>query len=147
MECKLITKNILHKLGTNKRYAGYDYIIYGIKLISQNEMLMSNVTKILYADIAKEFNTTTSCVERNIRNAINAIWRNINNDNLVLLSAIFGDRYVAKKPTNKVFLELLYEYVKQNGLLNDLFTMDYKCPFHNKNCIMYNEIARQLLEL
>lgn len=147
MKHKVTTKNILHQLGVSKRYIGYDYIIYGIELISEDESLMGDITKVLYIDIAKEYNTTYFCVERNIRYVIEKIWSNIGDDNLVLLSSIFCDRYTNEKPSTKVFFELLYDYVKQHDILNDLFMTDYSCPFYNGDCVVYSEIIKRLKEL
>lgn len=147
MKHKVTTKNILHQLGVSKRYIGYDYIICGIELISEDESLMGDITKVLYIDIAKEYNTTYFCVERNIRYVIEKIWSNIGDDNFVLLSSIFCDRYSDKKPSTKVFFELLYDYVKQHDILNDLFTMNCNCPFYDGNCVVYDEIMRRLMKL
>lgn len=147
MKYQLTTKNVLHRLGIGKTYSGYDYILYGIGSISENEELLNGITKILYIDIAKEFHTTNTCVEKNIRKAIEVIWKNAE-ENKQLITNIFGDRYLSRKPSNKVFFELLYEYVKNYDLLERIFrTEEIICPLSKNVCHAYNEIVQKLTNL
>lgn len=147
MKYQLTTKDVLHRLGIGKTYSGYDYILYGIGLISENEELLNGITKILYIDIAKEFQTTNICVEKNIRKAIEVIWKNAE-ENEQLITNIFGDKYLSRKPSNKVFFELLYEYVEQHDLLERIFcTEKMICPLSQDVCITYNKIVQELINL
>ena len=111
MEKRFTTKSILHKLGIGKSYSGYNYILYAVELIAEDESVLSIITKSLYIDIAKEFHTSDTCVERNIRKVIEVIWKK-SKTNKTLILKIFGSQYEVYKPSNKEFLELLYEYIK-----------------------------------
>lgn len=147
MDYILTAKNVLHQLGIGKTYSGYDYILHGLNLILHDENLLNCVTKTLYIDISKEYHTSSTCVERNIRKVIEVIWKN-DKENERSIVRIFGTRYLSTKPSNKEFLELLYEYVKSHTLLQKLYDMDkVRCPFSNQVCTAYNEIIEKLINL
>jgi CheY-like chemotaxis protein len=97
-----ITK-ILHELGIPSHIKGYRYIKEGIMLIYDNHKLIGEITKKLYLDIAKIYNTTVSNVERAIRHAIEISW---NRGNWELMEEIFGHSIDIDKakPTNKEFI-------------------------------------------
>lgn len=146
MEYRLITKSVLHQLGIGKTYSGYDYILRSIELIVLNEEVLSNVTKILYIDIAKEYHTSQTCVERNIRKVIEVIWKHTD-ENRIRIQYIFGEKYLTHKPSNKEFLELLYEYIKlQATLKKTLVSKAFVCPISKNTCNALNEILKILIE-
>ena len=147
MEYRLITKSVLHQLGIGKTYSGYDYILRSIELIMLNEDVLTNVTKILYIDVAKEYHTSQTCVERNIRKVIEVIWKHAN-ENSAHIQKIFGEKHMLQKPSNKEFLELLYEYIKlQSTLKSALVSEQFICPISNKECIAFEEILKKLIQL
>lgn len=147
MEYKLITKSVLHQLGIGKSYSGYDYILDAIDLIMCNEDTLNNITKVLYIDIAKEYHTSQICVERNIRKVIEVIWNHAEENNSLIVK-IFGNKFLLHKPSNKEFLELLYEYVKlQNSLKRILVCEQFICPISNKPCVAFDEILDKLIHL
>lgn len=61
---------ILHSFGIPAHIKGYKYLCYGISRVVENPDLITLVTKCLYPEIAKKFNTTSSSVERAIRTSI-----------------------------------------------------------------------------
>lgn len=147
MEDQLTTKSVLHQLGIGKSYSGYDYILYAVELIGQDESVLSGITKILYIDIAREFHTSDTCVERNIRKVIEVIWKHSEINNLLILK-IFGSKFRVSKPSNKEFLELLYEYVKSHDLLHKILHTDkIICPISKDVCIAYTKIIESLIDL
>lgn len=147
MEYKLITKSVLHQLGIGKSYSGYDYILDSIDLIMHNEDTLNNVTKVLYIDVAKEHHTSQTCVERNIRKVIEVIWNHAE-ENSALITKIFGNKFLLHKPSNKEFLELLYEYIKLQDLLKRVILSEQIiCPHSNKTCTAFNEIFEKIIHL
>ena len=147
MVYELITKNILHQFGINKTYSGYDYIVHAIGLIFYDERFFSVITKVLYITIAENYNTSNVCVEKNIRNVINVIWYNLDK-NKHLIKKYFGVAYVYKKPSNKEFLGLLYEYIRTYQIVDELLqTTKITCPISNKTCFAYTEIVDKLINL
>lgn len=147
MEYKLTAKSVLHELGIGKTYIGYDYILYSIDLIMQNENVLTNVTKILYIDIAKKFRTSQTCVERDIRKVIEVIWHHAE-ENSSMIQKIFGDKFLLHKPSNKEFLELIYEYIKLHGALKRvLLSSPIICPVSKKTCSAFDEVLDKLIQL
>ena len=147
MEYRTITKSVLHQLGIGKTYSGYDYILRSIDLIMLNEEVLSNVTKILYIDIAKEYHTSQTCVERNIRKVIEVIWKHAD-ENRLKIQHIFGEKYLTNKPSNKEFLELLYEYIiLQDTLKKNLISKAFICPLSKSTCNAFDEILKILIEM
>ena len=97
-----ITK-ILHELGVPSHIKGYQYIREGISIIYDNPEVIGGITKELYPDIAKKYETTVSRVERAIRHAIEVSW---NRGNWDLMEEIFGHSVDIDKakPTNSEFI-------------------------------------------
>ena len=99
---KSITK-VLHELGVPSHIKGYQYIRDGISMIYDKPGMIGGITKELYPDIAKKYDTTVSRVERAIRHAIEVSW---NRGNWDLMEEIFGHSVDIDKakPTNSEFI-------------------------------------------
>ena len=97
-----ITK-ILHELGIPSHIKGYQYIREGISIIYERPETIGGITKELYPELAKKFDTTVSRVERAIRHAIEVSW---NRGNWNLMEEIFGHSVDIDKakPTNSEFI-------------------------------------------
>lgn len=97
-----ITKT-LHELGVPSHIKGYQYIREGITLVYKRPEMVGGITKELYPEIAKKYNSTVSRVERAIRHAIEVSW---NRGNWDLMEDIFGHSVDIDKakPTNSEFI-------------------------------------------
>ena len=97
-----ITKT-LHELGVPSHIKGYQYIREGITLVYKRPDIAGGITKELYPEIAKKFDSTVSRVERAIRHAIEVSW---NRGNWDLMEDIFGHSVDIDKakPTNSEFI-------------------------------------------
>lgn len=97
-----ITK-ILHQLGIPSHIKGYQYIREGITLVYKRPEIVGGITKELYPEIARKFDSTVSRVERAIRHAIEVSW---NRGNWELMEDIFGHSVDIDKakPTNSEFI-------------------------------------------
>ena len=97
-----ITKT-LHELGVPSHIKGYQYIREGVTLVYERPEIVGGITKELYPEIAKKFDTTVSRVERAIRHAIEVSW---NRGNWQLMEDIFGHSVDIDKakPTNSEFI-------------------------------------------
>lgn len=97
-----ITKT-LHELGVPSHIKGYQYIREGITLVYKHPEMVGGITKELYPEIAKKYNSTVSRVERAIRHAIEVSW---NRGNWDLMEDIFGHSVDIDKakPTNSEFI-------------------------------------------
>ena len=104
--------NIIHKIGVPPHIKGYNFLREGIKMVIENVDLLGAVTKELYPDIAKEFNTTSSRVERAMRHAIEVAW---NRGDTKLISQLFGYTLMPdnkNKPTNSEFIAVIAEKLR-----------------------------------
>ena len=135
-------KSTLDKLIAARTSLGYDYIVYGLLLINEDQTRVSNITKALYIDIAAHYETSWSCVEKNIRNTVNAIWTS---ENKTILEIIFNRTYMDRKPTNKDFIFLSQETVPTQSEEN---VSSILCPVCNNKCqvleSMLSFVAKQL---
>lgn len=97
-----ITK-ILHELGIPSHIKGYQYIRKAIGIIYDRPETIGGITKELYPELAREFDTSVSRVERAIRHAIEVSW---NRGNWDLMEEIFGHSVDIDKakPTNSEFI-------------------------------------------
>lgn len=117
---------ILHEVGIPAHIKGYMYLRTAILTTYYNIDILGQVTKVLYPDIARMYNTTSSRVERAIRHAIEVAWNRGNTD---AIDDIFGYTVsaVKSKPTNSEFIAMIADklrlahktsYVKKESLYN-----------------------------
>lgn len=101
------------QLGIRSNIKGYNYIKTAITLEYNDSTILESVTKRLYPDIAKIYNTTASRVERAIRHAIETAWMNGNVD---VINDIFGYSVCADKakPTNSEFIAHVVNAMQMN---------------------------------
>ena len=101
-----LVTSIIHEIGVPAHIKGYQYLREAI-IIAVNDMDVINaITKVLYPQVAKAFQTTPSRVERAIRHAIEVAW---DRGDLDTLQRFFG--YTVSntkgKPTNSEFIALI----------------------------------------
>jgi two-component system response regulator (stage 0 sporulation protein A) len=104
---------VLCRLCVNPKYSGYVYLKDAVK-IAMSDGGLKSVTKEIYPQIAALCDTTSSCIERNIRTAIRRSWVKTEVADRV---KIFG-LYAAKTefiPTNSEYINVLAEFVNHNS--------------------------------
>lgn len=103
--------NIIHEIGVPAHIKGYMYLREAITMVYNDIELLGSITKVLYPDIAKKFNTTASRVERAIRHAIEVAW---SRGNMESISALFGYTVsISKaKPTNSEFIAMVADRLR-----------------------------------
>ncbi|MEH6949296.1 sporulation transcription factor Spo0A, partial [Bacillus sp. JJ634] len=79
--------SIIHEIGVPAHIKGYLYLREAIAMVYNDIELLGSITKVLYPDIAKKYNTTASRVERAIRHAIEVAW---SRGNIESISSLFG---------------------------------------------------------
>ena len=139
MELDFLVTQVLHRLGICRTFHGFSYIAYAMTLIRKDKDYLCYVTKSLYIDIAKEFATTPTCVEKNIRTIVNKIWEK-SEANQKYIIEIFGEVYLVQKPANAEFLELLYDYVASCNIVKT--HLDISCPVTNTTCVLSYQCTR-----
>ena len=66
--------DMMVNMGVPAHLKGYHYLKAAVMLVSEDMRAVGSVTKLLYPEIAKRYNTTDGKVERAIRNAIEVSW-------------------------------------------------------------------------
>ena len=113
--------NIIHEIGVPAHIKGYQYLREAIIIAVEDMDVINAITKILYPQVAKTFQTTPSRVERAIRHAIEVAW---DRGDLDTLQKFFG--YTVSntkgKPTNSEFIALIADklqlQMKSAGVVN-----------------------------
>ncbi len=105
-----VTK-IIHQIGVPAHIKGYQYLRTAILLTVNDSDIINSVTKILYPSVAKQYQTTTSRVERAIRHAIEVAW---DRGDVDTLNSYFG--YTIQnnrgKPTNSEFIAMIADNLR-----------------------------------
>ncbi|WP_026694692.1 sporulation transcription factor Spo0A [Peribacillus kribbensis] len=103
--------SIIHEIGVPAHIKGYLYLREAISMVFNDIELLGSITKVLYPDIAKKYNTTASRVERAIRHAIEVAWSRGNIDSI---SSLFGYTVsmTKAKPTNSEFIAMVADKLR-----------------------------------
>lgn len=103
--------SIIHEIGVPAHIKGYLYLREAISMVFNDIELLGSITKVLYPDIAKKYNTTASRVERAIRHAIEVAWSRGNIDSI---SSLFGYTVSMSKakPTNSEFIAMVADKLR-----------------------------------
>ncbi len=93
-------------IGIPAHIKGYQYLRHAIKQVMADSMLINNITKKLYPNVAEAYDSSASKVERAIRHAIDVAWSRGKIENI---NKVFGFKvYSANdKPTNGEFIALV----------------------------------------
>ncbi|MEM5592857.1 sporulation initiation factor Spo0A C-terminal domain-containing protein [Niallia circulans] len=107
----------INTLGVPSHLKGYLYLCEAVKSVYYNTALLNSITKALYPDIAKKFNTTISRVERGIKHAIAIGWKRSESKSKAL---IFG--YVksteGNTPNNAEFIRKIVDKLHEEDSIN-----------------------------
>jgi two-component system response regulator (stage 0 sporulation protein A) len=113
-QTNIALRKTLDQIGASHSLKGYTYTIRAIEKCLDDRDALRCVMKEIYAKIAEENGTTTSKVERNIRNLIEVTWIN---GNVNAINEIFGYTVSPKKgkPTNSEFIAVITDFVSFHG--------------------------------
>ena len=102
---------VIHEVGVPAHIKGYQYVREAIIIAVQDMEVINAVTKVLYPEVARRFNTTPSRVERAVRHAIEVAW---DRGDLETLQRYFG--YTVSntkgKPTNSEFIAMIADKIR-----------------------------------
>ncbi|MBR6666554.1 MAG: sporulation transcription factor Spo0A [Lachnospiraceae bacterium] len=103
--------DMIHDIGVPAHIKGYQYLREAIMMSVKEPAMISSITKVLYPTIAKQFQTTSSRVERAIRHAIEVAW---SRGKIETLDGLFGYTiHTGKgKPTNSEFIALIADKIR-----------------------------------
>lgn len=103
--------NLLLEIGIPAHIKGYLYIRTSLILLIEKILDRAYITKLVYPEVAKHYKTTSDCVERCIRHAIEVAW---NEGNPEILNELFAYSISSEKgkPSNSQFLFRIADYIK-----------------------------------
>lgn len=106
-----LVTNIIHEVGVPAHIKGYQYLREAIMMVVQDIDVINQITKQLYPDIAKKYQTTPSRVERAIRHAIEVAWGRGQSD---MVESMFNYTVSAArgKPTNSEFIAMIADKLR-----------------------------------
>ena len=97
---------IIHEIGVPAHIKGYQYLREAIIIAVGDMDVVNAITKVLYPQVAKTFQTTPSRVERAIRHAIEVAWDRGDLDTLQRFVG-YTVSNTKGKPTNSEFIALI----------------------------------------
>lgn len=102
---------MIHEIGVPAHIKGYQYLRDSIIMAVEDADILNSITKILYPEIAKKYQTTPSRVERAIRHAIEVAWSRGRMDTI---NELFGYTINSGKgkPTNSEFIALIADRIR-----------------------------------
>lgn len=110
---------LLQQLGVPAHLSGYYYLRSAIIISYRESNSVSSVTKLLYPQIARIYETSQQKVERGIRNAIEVGWKNGNPE---FFQREFGYRIGAgsKRPSNSEYIARIVDYIRMKELEQEM---------------------------
>lgn len=116
-ETTQMISDLMLELGIPAHLRGYQFLRSALEMCVEDMELVGSVTKLLYPDLAKHYQTTDTKVERAIRNAIEVSWDRGNSD---LFEELFGysNSPEYNRPTNSEYIAVVADYIRlENGLI------------------------------
>lgn len=108
MHKPLDAERLLRMLGASGKLAGFRQAAYMIERVRENPEYVQLITKRLYRETAQKFDTSSSCVERNLRTLIQTCWKYPDHSFLNLIMGI----PLVQPPTNTQFIDMLAAYLR-----------------------------------
>ena len=103
--------DIMHQIGVPAHITGYHFLRAAICIAIKDDNKLTSVTKVLYPEVAKQFHTSASRVERAMRHAVEVAW---DRGDVDVLTSFFGYTVNSAKgkPTNSEFISLIADHIR-----------------------------------
>ncbi len=103
--------SLIQDIGIPAHIKGYHYLRDAILLCIKDKEMLNSITKVLYPEVARLHNTTSSRVERAIRHAIEVAFTR---GHLKAIDDLFGYTIdgIKGKPTNSEFIALIADKIR-----------------------------------
>ncbi len=85
---------------------GYQYLREALLMLAKDSNNLLGVSKIMYPEIARKYNTTPQRVERAIRHATEISWQGLG---INKLKSFFPNRF--EIPSNRDFLDFMHRWI------------------------------------
>ena len=116
-ELEKTISDLMLELGIPAHLRGYQFLRSAVGMCVEDMELVGSVTKLLYPDLAKMYQTTDTKIERAIRNAIEVSWDRGNSD---LFEELFGYTNTLEytRTTNSEYIDVVADYIRlKNNLI------------------------------
>ena len=115
-ELEKMISDFMLELGIPAHLRGYQFLRSAVGMCVEDMELVGSVTKLLYPDLAKMYQTTDTKIERAIRNAIEVSWERGNSD---LIEELYGYSNTLEytRPTNSEYIAVVADYIRLKNKL------------------------------
>lgn len=110
---------LLEQLGLARKEKGFERLSYAIAVTAQEFERAGSVTKLLYPDLAKHFQTTPEKIERSLRHLIEKSWEKGEKTRFEELFGYHRDNSEIR-PTNSEYIAILADWIRSGSYENGL---------------------------
>lgn len=116
-------RELLEQLGLARKEKGFERLSYAIAVTAQEFERAGSVTKLLYPDLAKHFQTTPEKVERSLRHLIEKSWEKGEKTRFEELFGYHRDNSEIR-PTNSEYIAILADWIRSGSYENGLESIE-----------------------
>lgn len=114
---------LLEQLGLARKEKGFERLSYAIAVTAQEFERAGSVTKLLYPDLAKHFQTTPEKIERSLRHLIEKSWEKGEKTRFEELFGYHRDNS-ENRPTNSEYIAILADWIRSGSYENGLESIE-----------------------
>lgn len=114
---------LLEQLGLSRKEKGFERLSYAIAVTAQEFERAGSVTKLLYPDLAKHFQTTPEKIERSLRHLIEKSWEKGEKTRFEELFGYHRDNSEIR-PTNSEYIAILADWIRSGSYENGLESIE-----------------------
>ena len=122
IECEEIGE-LLEQLGLARKEKGFERLSYAIAVTAKEFERAGSVTKLLYPDLAKHFQTTPEKIERSLRHLIEKSWERGEKTRFEELFGYHRDNSEIR-PTNSEYIAILADWIRSGSYENGLESIE-----------------------
>ena len=114
---------LLEQLGLARKEKGFERLSYAIAVTAQEFERAGSVTKLLYPDLAKHFQTTPEKIERSLRHLIEKSWEK---GEKTRFEELFGYHWDISeiRPTYSEYIAILADWIRSGSYENGLESIE-----------------------
>lgn len=121
-ELELKIDLFMYEINMPPHLKGRKYLTFAIEKVYADGNAIKNVMGGLYREIAEEYASSVTRVERNMRTAINTVWSNGNGEKL---EAQLRCPFQNCKPTTREFIAIVADRLRRNLIRSDFLMNRY----------------------
>lgn len=114
---------LLEQLGLSRKEKGFERLSYAIAVTAKEFERAGSVTKLLYPDLAKHFQTTPEKIERSLRHLIEKSWEKGEKTRFEKLFGYHRDNSEIR-PTNSEYIAILADWIRSGSYENGLESIE-----------------------